>query len=298
MNKFINYVIVKGDIPAEIERESILDISTRNVTSQTHGFHKYPAKFIPDIPKWAIEKHLNEKKGKTILDPFCGSGTTLVEGVLAGHNVIGIDIDPLSLWISKVKTTSVDMTHLANISVWLTKGMRSRKKGEFKPECETMEHWFPPDTITKLSIIRSLINEIPDKFGKNRKTKDIQDLLMICFSSIIRRVSNADNESQKTYVSHTKIKQPEEVNGLFLSKLEIFTRRISCFSELIDSKLRKKYIYSSSSESLEKHLEGEKIDLVIDTWYTGISYCSTVTGVNNSFNWLTKEKPICKEDDW
>ena len=86
-----------------IEQESILNISTRNVTNQTHGFHKYPAKFIPDIPKWAIKKYLNEEKGKIILDPFCGSGTTLVEGLLAGHNVIGIDIDPLSLWISKSK---------------------------------------------------------------------------------------------------------------------------------------------------------------------------------------------------
>lgn len=259
----MDYMFVKGDIPTEIERESILDISTRNVTTQTHGFHKYPAKFIPDIPKWAIEKYLNGKKGKTILDPFCGSGTTLVEGVLAGHNVIGIDVDPLSLWISKVKTTRVDIAHLVDISVWLIKGVRAGNKGGFKPECETIGHWFSSDAIAKLSTIRGLINAIPEKFGENRETKDIYDLLMICFSSIIRRVSNADNESQKTYVSHTQTKQPEEVNSLFLSQLEVFTCRISHFSELVNPELRKKYINSSSSESLEKYLDGEKISLVI-----------------------------------
>ena len=246
-----------------IEQESILNISTRNVTNQTHGFHKYPAKFIPDIPKWAIKKYLNEEKGKIILDPFCGSGTTLVEGLLAGHNVIGIDIDPLSLWISKVKTTGVDIVQLDDISEWLIKGIRTGKKDGFKPECETIGHWFSPDAIDKLSVIRSLIDEIPAKFGEHRTIKDIQDLLIICFSSIIRRVSNADNESQKTYVSHTKIKQPEEVNNLFFSQLDMFTHRIAYFSKFINPKLRTKYIYSSSAESLKTSLKGEEIDLVV-----------------------------------
>ena len=97
------YQFVKEIIPSEIEKNSILNILTRDVNTQTHGFHKYPAKFIPQIPKWAINKYLSGSKNKNILDPFCGSGTTLVEGILAGYNTIGIDIDPLSAMISKVK---------------------------------------------------------------------------------------------------------------------------------------------------------------------------------------------------
>jgi len=62
---------------------------------------------------------------KTILNPFCGSGTTLVEGILAGHNVIGVDIDPLSLMISKVKTTIVDVSELTKINSWLIKRVDS-----------------------------------------------------------------------------------------------------------------------------------------------------------------------------
>ena len=108
----IEYQFVKEIIPSEIERDSILNIITRDVNLHTHGFHKYPAKFIPHIPKWAIGKYLNDKKNKNILDPFCGSGTTLVEGVLAGYNVIGVDIDPLSAMISKVKTTRVNEKEL------------------------------------------------------------------------------------------------------------------------------------------------------------------------------------------
>jgi len=262
MIKSQDYLIVKEFIPDKIESGSILNIFTNNVTANTHGFHKYPAKFIPHIPKWAINKYLAGQTSKTILDPFCGSGTTLAEGILAGHNVIGIDIDPLSCLIAKVKTTNINTAELDKVSGWLVKGIKNKKKGEFKPECETIGHWFPKETIDKLSIIRTLINQIPDRFGDNKSIKDIQHLLIVCFSSIIRRVSYADNESQKTYVSHTHIKTPEEPLSLFLSQLDLFMERISRFSENIP-KLRNRIICSSSTESLKIKLKGQNIDLAI-----------------------------------
>lgn len=256
-------IFVKESIPHHIEQNSILNILTNNVTAQTHGFHKYPAKFIPQIPRWAIDKYLSGKKERLILDPFCGSGTTLVEGILAGHNVIGIDIDPLSALISKVKTTPVDIPELNKICNWLTRSIRQRKTVTFEPECETIKHWFNNDAINKLSLIRTLINQIPEKYGRNKKVRDIHDLLLICFSSIIRRVSNADNESQKTYVSHTKIKIPEETISLFLKQINLFKERISIFSQKASRKLKKKIICSSSAGGFTEKLKRKKIDLAI-----------------------------------
>lgn len=261
--EIVEYKTVKEVIPIEIEADSILNIVTRDVNTHTHGFHKYPAKFIPHIPKWAITKYLNGDKDKFILDPFCGSGTTLVESVLSGNNAIGIDIDPLSAMISRVKTTRVDKCELEKISNWLIKEINDKRKGTFKPECETLDHWFTKDAINKLSTIRTSINLIPEIFGNSKKVKDIQDLLLICFSSIIRRVSNADNESQKTYVSHTKIKQPEEVNSLFFSQLNLFVERAKTFSETTNPSIKSKVVISSSAASLEKNLKGQKIDLAI-----------------------------------
>ncbi len=263
MMEIVEYKTVKEVIPIEIEADSILNIVTRDVNTHTHGFHKYPAKFIPHIPKWAITKYLNGDKDKFILDPFCGSGTTLVESVLSGNNAIGIDIDPLSAMISRVKTTRVDKCELEKISNWLIKEINDKRKGTFKPECETLDHWFTKDAINKLSTIRTSINLIPEIFGNSKKVKDIQDLLLICFSSIIRRVSNADNESQKTYVSHTKIKQPEEVNSLFFSQLNLFVERAKTFSETTNPSIKSKVVISSSAASLEKNLKGQKIDLAI-----------------------------------
>jgi len=257
------YIIVREVIPLEVKQDSILNIVTRDVNSHTHGFHKYPAKFIPHIPRWAITKYLNGTKDKYILDPFCGSGTTLVEGILASYNTIGVDIDPLSALISKVKTTKVDENVLRKISSWLVKEIESGKTGTFKPDCETIDHWFTKDAIKKLSAIRTLINQIPEKFINNKKVKDIQDLLLICFSSIIRRVSNADNESQKTYVSHTKVKKPEEVNSLFFCQLNLFVDRAINFSTVTSSKTKSKIIVSSSATSLEENLNGQQIDLAV-----------------------------------
>lgn len=259
----IEYLYVREDIPIEIKENSILNIMTRDVNTFTHGFHKYPAKFIPQIPKWAIGKYLNGTKDKNILDPFCGSGTTLVEGVLAGYNVIGIDIDPLSAMISKVKTTRVDEKELNNISSWLVKEIKAKKKGTFNPDCGNIEHWFTKDAIKKLSLIRTLINQIPEKFGENKSVKDIHDLILICFSSILRRVSKADNESQKTYVSHTKVKKPAEVNSLFFSQLDLFVDRAIKFSNAINKKAKNNIINSSSATFLEKKLKGIHIDLVV-----------------------------------
>lgn len=258
----MKYQIVKNTIPENIDFGTILSINTNSVTQYTHGFHKYPAKFIPQIPQWAINKYLKNKKDKLILEPFCGSGTTLVESALSGNYSIGIDIDPLSALISKAKTTKINVEKLIEVVNWLKENINTTPKELFTPDCQTLEHWFTKKNINKLSVIRTLIDRVIDNFGNGKEIKDIQDLLIICFSSIIRRVSNADNESQKTYVSHTKIKQPEEVFTLFFSQLDYFVERIAEFS-LNPNIKPSDIVVSSSASSLKKLLKGRKADLAI-----------------------------------
>lgn len=267
---------VNEDIPSEIEENYIIDIKTNNVTTYTHGFHKYPAKFIPQIPRWAIRKYLSDTKEKLIIDPFCGSGTTLVEGILEGHNVIGIDIDPLSTLISKVKTTSVNKGKLDEISEWLLDNMES-VSGTFKPETKNLDHWFSKDAIIKLSKMRTLIDEIPQHFGKNKEVQDIQDLIIICFSSIIRRVSNADNQSQKTYVSHTKPKILEETFGLFRKQLEMFRERIEQFSLDVNTELKSRIVCGTNTSDLEEKVDYKLADLAV----TSPPYIKSVDYVYN-----------------
>lgn len=254
---------VKENIPFDVERNTILNIVTRDVNPFTHGFHKYPAKFIPQIPRWAIRKYLDGKENCYILDPFCGSGTTLIEGILTSNNVIGIDIDPLSALISKVKTTPIDTDLLEKISIWIIQRL-DITVGTFIPDCETINHWFTDDAVNKLSTLRTLIELIPIEFGSENKIIDIYNLFIICYSSIIRRVSNADNESQKTYVSHTKIKEPEEVFSTFISQLSYFKERITSFSKIKGENTQSKIFINSSATDIRKIFNEEmQIDLVV-----------------------------------
>lgn len=74
----------------------------------THGFYPYKAKYHPQMIK-AMINWMGLKKGETVLDPFAGSGTTLVEAKLVGVNGIGIDVDPLCILLSKVKTDLLEL---------------------------------------------------------------------------------------------------------------------------------------------------------------------------------------------
>ena len=254
--------IVHNEIPSEIEKNTILDIRVATVTSYTHGFHKYPAKFIPQIPGWAIKRYLGDAKGKLVLDPFSGSGTTLVESSISGNNSIGIDIDPLSVMIAKVKTTPLNLPLLNQIIAWLKTTLPVYNGPLFLPECKTIDHWFPSESIETLAKIRSVIESIPDNFGVSNEVYDIYDFLIICFSSIIRRVSYADNESQKTYVSHTHVKQPEAVLPVFEAQLDYYASRITQYSQL--KRLGESIVCkASSSEPLTKVMGKKKADLAI-----------------------------------
>ena len=93
-------------IPKNVVKNTVLEITSRDVGYFTHSFFKYPCKFIPQVPRWAIEKYT--KENDLVLDCFAGSGTTLVESVLLNRNALGVDFDKLSqlLCITKTKILS------------------------------------------------------------------------------------------------------------------------------------------------------------------------------------------------
>lgn len=85
------------------------DFKDHDVREYTHGIHNYPAMMVCPISRNIIKLVNNIQKVNSIFDPFAGSGTVLVEGMLAGiKNIYGNDINPLALYLSKVKTTRLD----------------------------------------------------------------------------------------------------------------------------------------------------------------------------------------------
>lgn len=152
--------------------------------SYTHYIHSYPAKLIKHIPIFFLNSNLLLPDSKSIvLDPFCGSGTVLLESLLAGHNSIGCDSNPLARLIAKVKTTKLETKRLHDTKIAIIcKAKRLRKSVPLN--VVNVEHWFSDSTIKQLSKLYRAINEtcVGDEF----------DFFMAAFSSIIKKVSYAD----------------------------------------------------------------------------------------------------------
>lgn len=86
------------------------------VLGLTHDFYKYPARFSPQLVR-ALIGHFTEP-GDVVLDPFCGGATTLVEAAAMGRRAVGLDISPLAVFLSRVKTWPLDAGARARVLSW------------------------------------------------------------------------------------------------------------------------------------------------------------------------------------
>jgi site-specific DNA-methyltransferase (cytosine-N4-specific) len=192
------------DLSAKVSKlaETDWDFSDATARDPIHGIHPYPAKFIPQIPRKLIEL-FPPKNGTAVLDPFCGSGTTLVEAVRARYPAIGIDINPLATLIAKVKTTP-----LRTSIVPLAEHIVSQAKSTpiTVPSIPRIDHWFQGHVQDALARVIHQIQRVHDQ--------DAQDALKVAFASIVVRVSN--QESDTRYAAVSKKVSTEDVYRAFL----------------------------------------------------------------------------------
>ncbi len=114
-------------------------------TKHVHRLHPYKGKFIPQLVEYFLDNHADDFKqesffqqGDIVLDPFCGSGTTLVQASELGIHAIGIDISAFNALISNVKVQRVDFTDLLHrineITIALRKFVMAKKHIEFESQ--------------------------------------------------------------------------------------------------------------------------------------------------------------------
>jgi len=155
---------------------------TRTETAYiTHGYHRYPAKFIPQIVSRLVEKYT--KTGDLVVDPFGGCGTTLIESKVMGRSAIGVDINPVAVLMTKAKKTAIDPYKIEGYFSKLKNKIDSfNKDTKIKtPEHERIDYWFKPEEKRKLAFLFSEISKIKDK--------DIRDFFYCGFSNILKNCS-------------------------------------------------------------------------------------------------------------
>jgi len=91
-------------------------LDKKPVAGLTHNFYRYPARFSPTFASTAIS--LFSKHGDIVFDPYMGGGTTIIEAMVAGRRAIGSDLNSLSVFLTKVKTTKLNTAEKNNIVSW------------------------------------------------------------------------------------------------------------------------------------------------------------------------------------
>jgi site-specific DNA-methyltransferase (cytosine-N4-specific) len=166
------------------------------------SIHPYPAKFIGDIPRTLIDI-LPIPSGTSVFDPFCGSGTTLMEAQRAGLPSVGIDLNPIACLISRVKTSLLpDGFDDAVLEVVA----KARKiKSLPASNIPNVNHWFTPEIQLPIGALMQVISEPTYSLWS--------DQLRLILSSILVRVSN--QESDTRYAAVEKNVTSEDVLNSF-----------------------------------------------------------------------------------
>ena len=209
---------IKGATESCSSESGDWDYATADTKTETHCFHTYPAMMIPQVARRLIS--MFGQCGMTLLDPFCGSGTTLVEARMANVNAWGIDINPLALLIARTKTTLLDTTCLQRHALCLLDGFeqdcqRIRKDSAFAPipNFFNLDYWFKPSVSRQLSALHQRIFAIQDT--------TICDFFRVPFSETVREASYTRNSEFKLFrMPEDKLEQHNpDVGTMFFSKI-------------------------------------------------------------------------------
>lgn len=171
--------------------------NVRSIEQWTHGYHRYPAKFLPNVVKKIIEDYAPDCN--VIADLFAGCGTTLVEAKAHGKSSIGTDINPVAQLITKVKTTPIEPTELQQSYDAIIASFEYYDEADYIKikKHERIDYWFFPSEKAKIAFLFSLVN-------KAKIDEETKDFFYVCISHILKNCSKWLQSSTKPQIDPDK----------------------------------------------------------------------------------------------
>lgn len=162
-----------------------------------HGFHSYPARMHPDTASKLVEGLTRE--GQTVLDPFSGSGTVLVEARLLGREAFGVDANPLAVMLAQLKLTGLKLEADRDLLLAAVEAVaefaddrRRGKAGPSKPYSHEQRALFAPHVLLELDGLAKGIKE--------QCPAQLAPALWLILSSLLTKVSGRRSDTSQVVV--------------------------------------------------------------------------------------------------
>ena len=191
-------------------------------TALSHAYHRYPAKFIPQIVHELVEQYTSP--GDLVFDPFGGCGTTLVESRILRRCSIGFDINPVAVFIAQVKIQEIEPELLGHHINKAVSRFGASKEGDSKKEHhKKIGYWFDDLAVDELERLYASIITTEDRVCRN---------FMLCaFSHILKNCSRWLMKSTKPTIHRDK--KPQHALDAFLKQIHMMEKRNKQYYEVI-----------------------------------------------------------------
>lgn len=178
-----------------------------------YNLYQYPAMMVPEMQRVLMRAIVDFQGGavRSLLDPFAGAGTALLEGMLLGLDVTGQDVNPLAVLLSQIKAGPYDIEATRKASNLVIFRALRDWSGPLATEFPGRSKWFRPETIRDLSSLhRAVRAEI---------NPGLRRVLWATLAETVRLTSNARTSTYKLH-----IRPAEQVSGVDRQPIPVFAR--------------------------------------------------------------------------
>jgi DNA modification methylase len=260
----------------------------------THCYHDYPARMIPQIASKLLG--LFADKATLLFDPYCGTGTSLVEALVKGIHAVGTDLNPLARLIAKAKTSTPNLREidkqLKEFQRFLINFKSSpQPKSPKVKDIKRLDFWFKAGVIEKLSRVHSFIGNID--------SESVRLFFQVAFSETVREASNTRNGEFKLYRydSESLEKFNPDVFRIMFSKLERNQAGLQFFTAIMKKFKRSPkaviYDFNTVKDVPAKKIAPYGVDIVITSPPYGDSHTTVAYGQYSRLSaaWLGLNEP-------